>query len=456
MVLRSQAGTGGYLLPPDYSQPLNAGLLGWVWQHGEDASVPDLANNPTFHRIPINRPRRAAVRSELCMRVSAEGTIYALLNLEDWRANAFSTEEREQLRRLLDELGEIIQQRRKDSLVNAAFNATPTAVLLIDEKGIIRDGNPAGAALLQLEGQQLIGQPIAKYVQNEQTTKAIANGGTPGSEVEFVGAKDRRVKGVLAVLPLEGTLKLRMLAFRDTSAQRRAQQLDALMGIYADLARQVKPGLSIIGSCRELRQRVPLAPSERLKALLGKPTLLDDVPELVSNIIRNLRRLEGEFEKIILLGSSDKLPGPEPITLFLPTYLNDVLDEIPLMKPEDIKTEIAEGYVRADPGQLALVIQTILSYLLRFRRRNESVLLSVVVCSGETTFSLRGNSHPSSTSYTGPEDLDRARAVLDFELGKAYLERIIANHQGCFLATLNDDGRLMIRFTLPTFQEPAV
>ncbi len=59
----------------------------------------------------------------------------------------------------------------------AIIEQSPNGVLLVDGETLIRFVNPAFRKMFQCEGEELLGQPAARYVHCDCFERAIANGG---------------------------------------------------------------------------------------------------------------------------------------------------------------------------------------------------------------------------------------------------------------------------------------
>jgi PAS domain S-box-containing protein len=454
MILRSEAvRRAESRLPLGYKQPISTGLLGYAFKAQKDVCVPDVQHDPDFANIVVHAPRSWQMQSELCMCINAQGRAYALLNLEDARRNAFSDEERKSLRDLLDDLGDIIQRRTRDSLVNATFASTPTAVFLVDQDAIIREVNPAASAIVDMPAHSLIGASITDFIPRTDIRDIIADVPRPIGDIDLISKEQRRIHGTLAGVPLEGTHGLRMLTFRDTSIQKKIVELDALTQVYAELARQVKPELAIMGAClRDLRDLAMQPLSERFKSAVGLRTRLDTVlPNAIADLLKNIDQLESTFDGVLLSELSNELPRPTLMTIYVPRFVLDVVSKLPIADSKAVTLSItSEGYIRADPAQLALVITASMGYLLRYRLPAAPISMLISDSGPHVRFVLScAHLRKPRDIYSKPDDLELARTINDIALGTSYLQRIIESHHGSLTVALPANEFLRIEFELP-------
>ena len=275
-MLQSQSGKAE--LPKDYSQSIEEGLLGYVFRNRRDVNVADVRTDSVFQNIVCYADGRPDLVSELCMGIYSGDELYALLNVEDCHTNAFSKQEEEVLRGLLNDVGAIIERRRRDNLAVAAVSSTPTAVFVVDGKGIIRDANPAAESLLGYEGSKdkvtggykqspLYGKSIADYVADPEAGEALASSSSPGGELEVVTKGNKTLRVHVGGSVLEAAANRRMIIFRDMSFEIRMKDIESTAMVLADAARRVSPPLSIVAlGLQELRSKFPIPARHLVRA----------------------------------------------------------------------------------------------------------------------------------------------------------------------------------------------
>jgi PAS domain S-box-containing protein len=445
-------------LPENYSQPLETGVLGHVFRTGEDVRISDVSDDPVFKSIVVQPAALRDRRSELCMRITADGRTFALLNIEDFRENAFTHEEQEALRRLLDDLGVMIENRRVAQFEAEAVKITPTALFMVNGRGIIRYSNPAAQSILEYSSDELNGTSIERYVAGIELGKAVATATHPTGEIELVSKTDRRIPGMVAGLPLHGTANRRLITFRDISVQRKAQKLDSVTKLYTEIARQTKPALAMIGaSIADLREIGTAPRREHLRAALGHQTRIEkEMPQTLELIASHLRYIESALDKVMILSGEEEIAG-QPMTIYMPRFVHDLKSYLPAAGTGSITFENETlSYVHADPGQLSLVIETILSYLLRFRKASGRVKMFVSEGNSMVDFCFSGYcSKRDHVEYLGLDDITHARTFADMSLGEAHLRRIVERQGGFFHSPVFGEELVTIRFELPVSEGSA-
>ena len=82
--LRADAGTNGQQFPPDYTQPMNTGLIGRTYREGRPLFINDVTREPEFVPCP-----GVEVRAEAILPIRVQGNIAAILNIDESRVDAF-------------------------------------------------------------------------------------------------------------------------------------------------------------------------------------------------------------------------------------------------------------------------------------------------------------------------------------------------------------------------------
>lgn len=461
--LQSQRSYGdASLLPTSYNQSIQEGVLGYVYRTDHDANIPNVKADERFKDIVLRKQGIQVPSSELCLRIIAEGKTYALLNVEDSRTNGFSRDEEDLLRNVLDEIGSIIDRRRKEIEIVASFNATATAVFLADKKGIIRRVNQAAARFLGYDPEELVGTSIAKYVSDPHIGTALAKALNPTGEIEMVKKDGTTIQALVGGSPIEGAIDRRQITFRDTSVQRRGQELEDLTKLYSELARQIKTPLSIVGIClRDLKDFGPTRGSDRIMALLGRPTRLEQaLADAVDKIIRQLHRVELTYDTLVLYGSGYSPAEYRPVCLNIRHLLEETLSEVPELEASRICCEYqtTDFDLIGDPWQLAWITQTVLTHLLRFSTPRTLVKLRLTDDKSFLRIAFEGHcpERTSSRRQKPRADLEFASTMMDLSFATPTLRRFVDNHKGVLRGPTEQKGLLTFEIELPRTQDARV
>jgi PAS domain S-box-containing protein len=142
-------------LKSTYSAKMEGGILKSAYEGG-DQNVPPVGGH-----------------SELCMRIMADEKVVGLLNIKDLRDSAFLVDEIKVLRDLLDVTGKVLERVRIANLIRATFEATMTAVLVVDGSGVISKANPSGASLLGYSTGEIEGSRVDRFLPEGNHLKRL-------------------------------------------------------------------------------------------------------------------------------------------------------------------------------------------------------------------------------------------------------------------------------------------
>ena len=107
-----------YLLPPNYTQPFEVGVLGQVWMTGKPIFSGNIKKDLNI-KEHYQRGYERESNSELCVPIMACGRPLWLINIEDPLENAFSSDEVEELQVVHGEIGDI---RNFSTLIDPRVN----------------------------------------------------------------------------------------------------------------------------------------------------------------------------------------------------------------------------------------------------------------------------------------------------------------------------------------------
>lgn len=107
--LKAIAGSYQSYFPPNHSQSLSQGIIGWVGSHGEKLIV----NNIDAAGIYISLiPDQTITKSELCLPIKVAGRVEGILDIQSPRLNAFSENDIVAMETLADQIAVAIANAR--------------------------------------------------------------------------------------------------------------------------------------------------------------------------------------------------------------------------------------------------------------------------------------------------------------------------------------------------------
>lgn len=161
MTVVAEAGLAQGRSPHRYRQPLSKGVIGKCARTACPQLVNDTRLSPDYAVIHKNH-----TRTEWCFPLLRGKRVLGVLDLQSATAEAFSPqmlpafELSAALLALLMELSYLeCTAEDRDRTLSAVLDATDSALIMVDESGLIRNVNERFAALFGLEKAQLVGRP---------------------------------------------------------------------------------------------------------------------------------------------------------------------------------------------------------------------------------------------------------------------------------------------------------
>jgi PAS domain S-box-containing protein len=455
IVVSSQCGISPeYSLPRDYCQRADNGILGYAYQNDRDVNVGNVETDPEFKNVYMHSPLPFPILSEACLRISTENGICALLNLEDRRENAFSSDDIDALREVLNEIAGVIERRRIDNLAVAALNATTSAVLVITNAGVISRVNPAAERLFGNTQRNLIGKTIANFIEDPLVAEAITRSKRPKGEVTFQGRDGKPILALVDGVTLDNYFGQRMLIIRRSESHKASEELEVLSSLYAELSRQMNTPLSIVGtSLRTLEELARRGFWQRAAALFGKATSLEKtLPGTVHQILRQLRKIELTYDKLLFFGDPEQARHFQLSTVFLPQFVFDVIRDLPTLESEKVKVifKSSAQYMELDSQQIGFVLQTLVGYLLRFSPGSQGIEMEIFDIQGEVHITLSGPYlQRAQKRMLGSADRLFAKSLDNFVTARKTLNQFMTNHGGLLEDPVTEKNRIMFHLKLP-------
>jgi PAS domain S-box-containing protein len=433
IVLQSQKGASNQaLFPAGYRQAFEQGVLGFVREHGKDENIGNVKKNPTFSKIFI-KSRKTDVTSELCMRILADGRVSGLLNVEDVRENAFSPEEVGALRIVLDEIGEIMERRRKEHLAAASLDVTPTAVFVLNQYGVISVANRAASELLGYTINELVGTSFEKYCKNRHAAQAVVLAHSPCGELDLVLKSGRVVEVTIGGRLIGSDTERKLVTARDLSQYRRSQDFELIAKMYSEVATQAKTPLSLAHNWLTTlleNLQAHTAPSQSLSAE-SEPVTDSVAIDSIDKAIAQLTWVDLTLNRLALYDlSADAIPFHR-VKIYLPQFLQDVLDVFPKAAQEQIQfgyrceTTLIDG----DTYQLGFVVRSLLGYLIRFAPHKQPVDFHVEQHGVRLSIVFQGVAPEREKFHPAKSPDPKVSTLLsEMALGEKIIKRFLKNH----------------------------
>jgi PAS domain S-box-containing protein len=422
-----------YRLDDDYCLPIGKGILGKAYESDQDILIDDVATDARFKDSYVSL--RRATRSELCMPIRVNGRISSILNIEDRRENAFSDEEAEMLRSLLDEIGGLFSAVWDKAVIASSFELTPSIVLIADTAHKVVQHNAAALAQLGYSSQELLQSPIAAYFEKPELVDDLFR--TPMASVET--GLVRKDGGILPVLlgsrELEG-FGAWVFSARDLTQQRRVAELESLRALYGEIAAQTKTPLSLAYSWIQRVQR---------KAQEAG----NDSAEILQKALAYLKRADLTYERLAFYSDrSGAAAASKEILMNAGDLLKRTISAIPggLVRFDAAATP--DLYIRSDPFETEFAVESTISYLERFLPADQGVDVSLSSVSGRVLIHIQGPFPQEPDS--GADAPERVCQTLhEMALGSGVIRTFVEQHGGAYRQERLLDGKVRFELSFP-------
>jgi PAS domain S-box-containing protein len=430
-------------IPEGYEQPLDKGVLGYVYRTGEDINIGNVTEDLRFKDIYVSPWKTKGSisekngSSEICLRLKTDNACF-LLNIEDPIPNAFSEEELKALQVFRDEAREILERSWLYHSLNAALQSTSDAVISTDRKGRITRVNRAAALLLgytEEEMQEQIwkkkeGLLLKGYFQDAKVAEnAIKDRYFPSQEVIWVNRAKEPVNVLLSASALPDELGGKIFTAKNLAERDRVEQLEHLGKLYQDIAIQMKTPLSL--AFVWLKRLVQKDPQSEEAKTLGR-------------VIKQLHKVDLTFDRLSLY-DYDEQEGWFPthkLLLSLKEVLRNVEEDLPESDLERILYHSPRPLptLRGDLFQLTFCVETILTHLLGVIPEDERVQVEVSSHDNRIVMEF-------SAVYPEIQESQLSRALTAIALGENIIHRFMANNGGEYQKE-RDGSRMIFRLAL--------
>ena len=440
--LLSQSTTSAeYAMDESYSQSVEKGILGYVCRTDQDVVIDDVRNDPRFRDLYV--PLRRATRSELCMPIRVNGRISGLLNVEDKRENAFSEEEQESLRSLLDEIGGLFGAVWNKAVIGSAFELTPSLVLIADTMHNIVEHNAATVAQLGYSSAELIGSPLSTFFENRDIASQLLQAPVASVETTMLRKDGTTLPVLVGSRELEG-FGAWVISARDLTHQRRIAELESLRHMYREIAAQTKTPLSLACSWIQRLQRKTQESG-------------DDIATILQKTLVQLKKVNITYDRLALYSQGPDATVPKHILVNAGDLLKRTLDNLPqdLLSISGLQDHgngnTGDLYIRGDAFEIEFAVESTISYVERFLPPGGKVRVNVASRDQRLLIDIEGPFPPEPACVpapgTTPEML--CETVHEMALGSTVIETFMQQHSGSFRKETTAGGDIRFRLDFP-------
>ncbi len=366
--------------------PAGQGVVGYVANTGEWAIVADAENDPRFYR-EVSESVGYQTKSILCVPMVAKGRVIGVIELLNKLDGNFTEEDADRLTRMAAFIGVALENARlfqqvadgRDRLA-AILDSTADGIMMADNEGIVRSGNPMACRIFGVAEYELLGQPIEDLLAQlrERAHQVQRRGWSTGDgtdapedawiEVELGGQRRRFIRYIrLPVRDEAGTVYGQLALLRDVTQEKELEQLreDYTGMLVHDLR---APLTSIMNGITMVQRGLGGPVTEQQHELLniaqmGSQTML----ELVNNLLDISKMEEGRMPL-----------DPEPqVPYAIIDAAIDRLGSSARARGITVRQELAVGLptIEADGDKIIRVLQNLLDNAFKFSPSNAPVIV---------------------------------------------------------------------------------
>lgn len=419
---------GEHAYGKDFRQGLDEGVLGHVYNVRHSVNIGNVEKDPNF-RQKFRRRMAAEPKSELAIPIIVNGKVCAILNSEDVRENAYSPEEQHGLEQILAEVCGLYRRLELSQTLKAIQDSASDGIIRTDQNGVIRQINPAGAALIGCAGPDIVGRSVTDFLEDSDLAAVV-------SKAERLAPDEVRLKrcdGKVATLllsgsPLPDSVGGRVYMLSDLSLRKRIEHLESLGKIYRELGAQSQPAIAL---CFSWLRRLTSQAEGSLHDTLDKT-------------IRQLRKVQLTFDRLSLAERKGGNLPFNPVLLSVPRLVELIVGDFPKSDVQHVRTEAEDvlPMIYGDMFQISFCIKSILAYLLRFVPEDDKVEIGIIGDGEKVRLCMRGKTPEIPKEGTEAYERSVILSHLRFELalGIETIENLMQQNSGSFNRPIRSDG----------------
>ena len=339
----------------NFQQPFDRGILGRVIRERCEVLEQDLSTLDEGDYVPGALQTRSG--SEFCIPIffEDEDRVRWILNVEDAQEYAFAQSDRKNLVTIAQEVGRLLQRFSEIYFLKACFEATSDAIVVTDNHNWVKRANHAAARLIGVESERHVQGSFAEMIERREPDPDVLDVESLGApwECSVKTSSGQSVPVLLSGQSLPEQLGGKVFLAKDLRDIRRLEELEFLDAATYEVAAQTQTPLGLA-----------IAWLAKLEAGLPKKHR-----EVVKEALRELHTVRGAYDRLALYKKDASGAPLVKVLLNLRRELEAVIARFP--KPiQDLVTIEPSGKgpfdVEGDSFLVSFVLETLLSYLIRF------------------------------------------------------------------------------------------
>lgn len=419
---------------PDYQQHFSAGVLGRVVRTRKAQNIGDVAKDENF--VPGPHPERVASELAVPIVFANEDRVRFIINVDDPRLEAFSTEHVRLLTEIADEVAGVMQRISQVAFLTECFDNASDPIIATDARLRIRKVNPAAAALFGFVTPEAVRGSITDYFEDAQLFEGLAD-----SKRENLGELKLKQRGD-ADLPAASafvtrkdfpdTLGGHVFIARDVRDIRRTLQLEVLSKAAYEVAVETQAPLALAIS--------------HLQALASRSDGVDQRD--LQKTVRQLERVKNSYSRLALYDRDAKRVPRHVCRINLNGELHSLRGSLTREEAERVvlQEDAQSVEVMGDHVQVRIVLETLLSVLVRAAPENDPVRVRIASDDGADFVYFLGKL-PTPVEGSGPPTGAEV-ALADSRRADPLLRLLMGSQGGSLQAhEVNGKTEFALRFT---------
>jgi len=362
-------------LPDDYRQHFDRGWLADVRRTGQAVVLGDLARHPGKSMACLPE-----ARSEMCVPIPGQRLRW-ILDVESRVKDAFADEELHSVEFLLRVVSFMLDRAAVVELKASILESVADAVILTSPEGTIEEANPAAQRMLEGSAAELRGTRLSQLLRppGNLPDRSFGHELVTAAKLPSTAAQLCTLGGHMVPILLSGaTLATdaggKVYVATDITHVQRAEQMESLKGVFAQVAAEMRIPLSL--ACSYLRD---------------VPRDAGDPHDLCDRALAQLRKADLPLERILRLAGRE---GDTPLPL-APVDVGEIVAAI----TADLPRSQARSVIVSEPrprmlataaySELSFCLHSIIAFLLRQKAQADEVRVEVQAASGTLAIALR-------------------------------------------------------------------
>ncbi|WP_158671946.1 GAF domain-containing protein [Bradyrhizobium guangdongense] len=413
-------------LPDGYQQPIADGLLGRCLAKGEYIILSDVKDSASdearfYVSALASAGKLASSRSELCIPIRLFNRVLWILNIEDDRKDAFTPQEVQTLKRVIDQIQSVLERTFQNTILSQVLNVCPAGIVVTKHDHKILRCNREGLQMLQLDTipededlSRYLRIPLAD-LSSEPTTSTL------------IGASGAELPVQVSRFTLEEEYDHIVFLIEDVTDLKWSRNFAKIKAVLAETTAQARVPVSLLSSY--IRR-------------FGHQVEDEQLHDLTRKALRQLDRIELTYDRILVEYGKGSLPPAQASSFDIGGLIDHILADLPLLQRLEIKKpDTIDGTVSADPYRTFFALSSMLAYLLRCRSTADPITIAVSQTDGMVEVTMAGTVKQNAEAGDIATMVNTTRAEIG--LARNAIARIAKNSGGNFRSRRFNGGEVL-------------